>query len=187
MLGPDGAACRAFTRGLLSPRPVRVGVVRYVGRESNQIEEVEAGEIEDLDEVLTVYGDDAWESLVVPVLRDMTATLAAARARMRRASISKLLREKDPAFPRVPTRAILLATAAEWAAEQLQAWGVGSNSEFERGGTTALATYLAERSRHKRRCAVPGCDKPARRHPSVTCSERHKKALDRFVRFETAR
>ena len=33
MLGPEGNMCRAGTKGLLAPRPVRVAAVHLVGKE----------------------------------------------------------------------------------------------------------------------------------------------------------
>jgi hypothetical protein len=56
------------TTGLLRRRPVTRESLAYVGRESNRLEEVEAGLIHDPDEVYTEYIDAArdpeWETLV---------------------------------------------------------------------------------------------------------------------------
>ncbi len=41
--GPDGKACTKQTVGLLSRRHVRIGAVHLIGKESNLLEEVEAG------------------------------------------------------------------------------------------------------------------------------------------------
>src|ERR1039458_8211892 len=39
MLGPDGRPCKAGTKGLVVPRPVRVAAVHLVGKEGNRLEE----------------------------------------------------------------------------------------------------------------------------------------------------
>jgi len=69
MRGPDGSACKAGTKGLLTPRPVRVAAVHLIGKEGNRLEEVATGEVTDPDEVLIDYGDDAWERVVIPAGR----------------------------------------------------------------------------------------------------------------------
>jgi hypothetical protein len=71
MLGPDGSMCKAGTKRLLTPRPVRVAAVHLVGKEGNRLEEVATGEVTDPDEVLIDYGDDSWERLILPVGRAM--------------------------------------------------------------------------------------------------------------------
>ena len=56
-LGPDGEPCSERTVGLLARRPVRaVGPPQYIGKESNDLEAVQGGEIHDWDEVVTEYG-----------------------------------------------------------------------------------------------------------------------------------
>jgi hypothetical protein len=67
-LAPDGTLCVGATAGLLRRRPVTRESLAYVGRESNRLEEVEAGLIHDSDEVYTEYvdaqHDPEWETLV---------------------------------------------------------------------------------------------------------------------------
>ena len=58
------------TRGLLSVRPVHAGpYVHLVGKESNKIEEVDAGVVGD-DEVTQVeyFNDEDWSDFVLPQL-----------------------------------------------------------------------------------------------------------------------
>lgn len=50
-LGPDGMPCGRQTVRLLQRRPVTPGEVVYVGKETNRLEEVEAGAIHDWKEV----------------------------------------------------------------------------------------------------------------------------------------
>jgi len=70
--GPDGNAWAHHTRGVLVRRSVYLAYVKYIGNESNQIEEVEHQEGHDRDEVLEEYHDprsDPWFTLVVPILK----------------------------------------------------------------------------------------------------------------------
>ena len=74
--GPDGLPCRTGTARLLSRRPVIALEKRYVSKESNRLEEVEAGIEHDPDEVYTQYTDaerDPRRRLVLPVLKDILA------------------------------------------------------------------------------------------------------------------
>ncbi len=76
--GPDGQPCTRQTVGLLQRRRVRTvpELLAYVGKESNRLEEVEAGLEHDPDEVYTEYTDatrDPWRSLVLPVLKHIPA------------------------------------------------------------------------------------------------------------------
>jgi len=74
-LGPDGARCGRASVGLLFRRPVRVRSLHYIGKESNELDEVEAGLVHDVDEVLNEYRppgvDEEWTTLVQPVVREM--------------------------------------------------------------------------------------------------------------------
>jgi len=60
------------TIGLLQRRHIRVGQIIYIGKESNRVEEAEAGTIHSTQAVYTQYPDprrDEWESKVLPALR----------------------------------------------------------------------------------------------------------------------
>jgi hypothetical protein len=78
--GGDGKSCGPETRGLLQRRHVGVHRIRYVGKESNQIEEVDAGIVHDLDEVSLEYRDprrDPWWTDGLPRLRQMSTAVVA--------------------------------------------------------------------------------------------------------------
>lgn len=75
-LGPDGQPCGRSTRGLLRRRPVavRTGSIRYIGKESNRLEDVQSGLVHDRTEVLTEYPDpaqDPWVHRDLPELRNI--------------------------------------------------------------------------------------------------------------------
>ena len=74
-LGPDGRVCRRTTRGLLARRPVEASLIHHIGKEANRLEDVEAGLVGDLDEVLTEYVDPAQDlirTLVLPMLEGLS-------------------------------------------------------------------------------------------------------------------
>jgi hypothetical protein len=69
--GPDGNTCDRSARGLLTRRHVFAASIYHVGKESNFVEEVEAGLLHDLEEVQEKYLDpreDPWTHYVVSVL-----------------------------------------------------------------------------------------------------------------------
>jgi hypothetical protein len=71
--GPDAEPCGRQTRGLLSRRPVTAAYITYIGKESNKLDDRQAGLIHDNEEVLNEYPDprrDPFRTLVLPVLRD---------------------------------------------------------------------------------------------------------------------
>ena len=69
-----GKPCGKLTIGLLQRRHVRIEQIKYVGKESNSLEEVEAGLIHSPENVYTVYPDprrDEWQTKILPALRKM--------------------------------------------------------------------------------------------------------------------
>ena len=60
------------TVGLLRRRHVRVERIIYIGKESNRLEEIEAGVIHSPDSVYTEYPDprrDEWQTRILPLLK----------------------------------------------------------------------------------------------------------------------
>ena len=137
MLGPDRGSCKASTRGLLTPRPVCVAAVHLVGKEGNRLEEVAVGEVIDPDEVLTDYGDDGWQQLVVPIGRLMGIRRLARETGLDRSQLIDVFRERSLSRP--ATRELLTGTIAIWAAANL-GWGL---SPCPQGANAVMAAYLA--------------------------------------------
>ena len=82
-LGPDGRPCGRATVGLLRRRPVTVGKIDLIGKESNRLEERSRGEltVDDLDERITTYDDhDEWYREVLSRLRELGVGAVAAAA-----------------------------------------------------------------------------------------------------------
>jgi hypothetical protein len=66
-----GKPCGKQTVGLLQRRHVRIDEIKYIGKESNSLEEVEEGLIHSPENVYTEYSDprrDAWQTKIPPAL-----------------------------------------------------------------------------------------------------------------------
>jgi hypothetical protein len=65
---------------LLQRRHIRIDQIKYIGKESTILEEVEAGLIQSAENVYTEYPDqrrDEWETKIRPAMKQVTlATLA---------------------------------------------------------------------------------------------------------------
>ena len=67
-----GNSCGKRTVGLLQRRHVRIKEIKYIGKESNSLEEVGAGIVHSADNVYTEYPDrrrDEWETKVRPAMK----------------------------------------------------------------------------------------------------------------------
>ena len=68
----DGNACEKQTVRLLQRRKIQISAIKYIGKESNLLEDVEAGIIHSADNVYTEYVDkrrDEWEIIIRPALK----------------------------------------------------------------------------------------------------------------------
>jgi lambda repressor-like predicted transcriptional regulator len=68
----SGKPCGKETIGLLQRRHVRIDLIRYIGKESNSLESVEAGLIHSEQSAYTIYADprrDEWQTKILPALR----------------------------------------------------------------------------------------------------------------------
>jgi hypothetical protein len=69
----NGNTCSKQTIGLLQRRHVRIEQIKYIGKESNSLEEVDAGLIHSEQNVYTEYPDprrDEWQTKILPVLKN---------------------------------------------------------------------------------------------------------------------
>ena len=67
-----GNSCGKQTIGLLQRRHVRIEQVRYIGKESNRLEDVESRMIQSTQNVYTEYPDprrDEWQTKILPALK----------------------------------------------------------------------------------------------------------------------
>jgi len=68
----DGKLSGKQTVGLLQRRHIRIGLIRYIGKESNFLEDVESGMLHSEEDAYTEYPDprrDEWQTKVVPALK----------------------------------------------------------------------------------------------------------------------
>jgi hypothetical protein len=68
----EGNPCGKQTIGLLSRRSIQVGRIRFIGKESNSLEDVEGGLVHSEQNVYTEYPDasrDEWETTIRPALK----------------------------------------------------------------------------------------------------------------------
>jgi hypothetical protein len=68
----DGNPCGKQTIGLLQRRHIEVSLIKYIGKESNSLEEVESGLIHSEQSVYTEYADprrDEWTTITLPALK----------------------------------------------------------------------------------------------------------------------
>ena len=136
MLGLDGSPCKAGTKGLLTPRPIRVTAVHLVGKEGNRLEEVATGEVTDPDDVLVNYGDDTWAHLVLPVGRIMGMRKLATRSGLARSKLIDVFHARASPHPR--SRMLIVQTVSEWAAGE-----VDLDVAWQTNPATVLDWYLS--------------------------------------------
>jgi hypothetical protein len=69
-----GNVCGKQTVGLLQRRHIQIDGITYIGKESNRLEEVEAGTIHSADDVYIEYPDprrDEWQTKILPAMKAM--------------------------------------------------------------------------------------------------------------------
>ncbi len=177
---PEGQRNAKLARGLLPRRPVRALSLAYIGKESNKLEEVEAGMHDAWDEVQNEYHDprhDPWLSLVIPVLKEMPKRVLMETTGISKSEIERLRNGHTSPIPQ--TRAILTRAAATFARNRLA-------KPAPRDDLAILAAYRdagEARGIPVRDC--PGCQRsfnPAvlrQRYCTPQCRERTKKRTSR--------
>jgi len=119
-LAPDGKPAGWHGNGLLKRRAVTATRLVHVGKEANELDEIQAGVIRDTGEVLNQHlAESVWFSIVVPVLQRMTR--AALRAHLSGTRISRLRR--GALDPGRRATASLTRVAHGFAREQLREVG----------------------------------------------------------------
>jgi len=177
---PEGERNAKLARGLLPRRPVRALSLAYIGKESNKLEEVEAGMHHAWDEVRNEYHDprhDPWPSLVVPVIKEMPKRVLMEMTGISKSEIERL--RNGHTSPITQTRAILTRAAATFARNRL-------SKPAPRDNLAVLAAYRdARESRGIPVRECPGCQRPfnpaalRQRYCTPQCRERTKKRTSR--------
>jgi len=90
----DGNVCDRQTVGLLQRRHIRIGHVRFIGKESNSLEDVESGMVQSAESVYTEYPDsrrDEWTTAIVPALLKIPRSEIIENVGISRMALYKLL------------------------------------------------------------------------------------------------
>lgn len=127
-LGPSGEVCDRKTKGLLKRRQITVMGIMYVGKESNRLEEVQAGLIHDDDEVLNEFQDprnDDFINLVLPVIKKMPRPRLIDESGLCRREIDYIRAEKKS--PRDTKKFVKIA--AQYARENLKSVGIEAQKD----------------------------------------------------------
>jgi len=85
-----GNPCGKQAIGLLQRRHVRVDQIKYIGKESNSLEEVEAGLIHSAQNVYTEYPDprhDEWEMKIRPAMKKVSLSVLQKMTRLSRRTL----------------------------------------------------------------------------------------------------
>jgi hypothetical protein len=99
----QGNACEKPTTGLLQRRHVYIDLIRYIGKESNLLEDVEAGMIHSAHGVYTEYTDprrDEWTVKILSALKQMGSAEVQAISGMSRSALFEMLAGRSRPHPR---------------------------------------------------------------------------------------
>ena len=92
----EGEPCKKQTVGLLRRRHVRIDQIKYIGKESNSLEDIENGLIHEEQRVYTEYPDprrDEWHTKVLPILRVISLATLEGESGLSRRMLIKTRRE----------------------------------------------------------------------------------------------
>ena len=181
-LAPDGSPTNGTTRGRLRRRPITAtpAQTRLVGKESDKLLERLTGETTNpLDYQLDLgVRQDAWTTLVLPILREIGAQSLRALTGDAHSTIYDTLQGRTPSPTRLPR---LLSAAEGYAAAHLRTWKISVRRRAD--SLTILANYRRERYERTvldRVCAVCGTALPTTaRADARYCSPRCRKAASR--------
>ena len=80
-----GHPCSKHTVGLLQRRHVRIKQIKYIGKESNSLEEVQSGTVHSAENVYTEYPDprrDEWQTETLPALKKVPLSILVEKSGM---------------------------------------------------------------------------------------------------------
>lgn len=89
----NGNRCNKQTIGLLKRRKVFFNEIRYIGKESNLLEEVESGMIHSAEAAYTEYPDksrDEWETKIRPAIKRIPLSILVTQTGMSRSQLKEL-------------------------------------------------------------------------------------------------
>jgi hypothetical protein len=100
--GENGAACDKRTIGLLGRRHVHIDLIKYIGKESNNLEAIEAGLIHSEHGVYTEYPDarrDEWHTKILPELKKMPVAESMRKTGISRSALFDILAGRSRPHP----------------------------------------------------------------------------------------
>jgi len=98
-----GKPCAKQTVGLLQRRHVRIDQIMYVGKESNSLEEVDAGLVHSSENVYTIYTDprrDEWQTKILPALRKVPLQILVKMSDLSPTTIKDTLAGRSRPYPK---------------------------------------------------------------------------------------
>lgn len=99
----DGNTCDKQTVGLLQRRHVYIDLVKYIGKESNSLGDVEAGMVHSENGVYTEYVDqarDEWTVKIIPALKQMPISKLLEKSGMGRSALFEVLSGRSRPHPK---------------------------------------------------------------------------------------
>jgi hypothetical protein len=104
----DGNPCGKQTVGLLGRRHIRLDQIRYIGKESNSLEDVESGLVHAAQSVYTEYPDprhDDWHTKILPAPQKIPPPLVAGQTGLPERTVREAISGRST--PRLKTQIIL--------------------------------------------------------------------------------
>jgi hypothetical protein len=108
----DGNPCGKQTVGLLQRRHVRIDQLKYIGKESNSLEEVESGLIQSEQSVYTYFDDprrDEWSTKTLPALKNLPVPFLEKESGMKRRTLNDALAGRSRPHPKNQKRLVAIA------------------------------------------------------------------------------
>jgi hypothetical protein len=99
----DGNPCTKPTIGLLQRRHVRIEQIRYIGKESNSLEDVEFGLVHSVNSAYTEYPDprrDEWQIKILPALKEISLSILQKHAGLSRRALIDLRMSRSRPHPK---------------------------------------------------------------------------------------
>jgi hypothetical protein len=110
-----GGTCVKQTVGILQRTHVRIDLIKYIGKESNSLEDVESGLIHSERNVYTEYPDprrDEWQRKVVPALKQISLSVLERESCLSRRMLIKARSGK--VRPHLRNRDLILSILRRW-------------------------------------------------------------------------
>jgi hypothetical protein len=97
-----GKPCSKQTVGLLERQRIRIDQIKYIGKESNSLEEVESGLVHSAENVYTKFPDqrrDEWQTKILPVLRKIPPEILVKMSGLSPTTIKDTLAGRSRPYP----------------------------------------------------------------------------------------